>query len=110
MERKNTTQQRLIMVPWNHGPMRGRGQTWVGDVDFGPAVQWGDARYNEERPRWFGRWLNDVPTGVEDDPPVSIFVMGGGDGTRNRDGRLNPGGAWRSEREWPLSRSRETAF
>jgi uncharacterized protein len=76
MERKNTTQQRLIIGPWNHGAMRGRGQTWVGDVDFGPAAQWGDARYNEERLRWFGRWLNDVPTGVEDDPPVSIFVMG----------------------------------
>jgi predicted acyl esterase len=110
MKRQNATPQRLIMGPWNHGAMRGRGQTWVGDVDFGAEAQWGDAVYNQERLRWFGRWLSDVPTGVEDEPPVRIFVMGGGDGRRNRDGRLNHGGSWRTEREWPLARSRPTPF
>jgi predicted acyl esterase len=36
--------------------------------------------------------------------------MGGGDGTRNRDGRLSHGGTWRTEQEWPLARSRPTPF
>jgi predicted acyl esterase len=31
--------------------------------------------------------------------------MGGGDGRRNREGRLNHGGRWRSEHEWPLART-----
>ena len=31
--------------------------------------------------------------------------MGGGDGKRNLDGRLNHGGRWREEQEWPLART-----
>ena len=30
--------------------------------------------------------------------------MGGGDGRKNAEGRLNHGGRWRKEQEWPLSR------
>ena len=60
------------------------------------------------RLRWFDRWLRDIPTGVEDDRPVRIFVMGGGDGRRNGQGRLNHGGRWREESEWPLSRAQRT--
>jgi predicted acyl esterase len=82
----------------------------VGDVDFGPAAHWGDAVYNQERLRWFDRWLKDRPTGIADDPPVRIFVMGGGDGRRSAEGHLRHGGAWRSEREWPLARTRYTTF
>ena len=33
---------------------------------------------------------------IERKPPVHIFVMGGGDGQRNAEGRLNHGGRWRS--------------
>ena len=32
--------------------------------------------------------------------------MGGGDGTKNADGRLNHGGAWRAEPDWPIARTR----
>src|SRR6266852_2826557 len=39
MTRQNTTPQRLIMGPWSHGAMRGSGQTWVGDVDFGTEAR-----------------------------------------------------------------------
>jgi uncharacterized protein len=110
MAEQNRTPQRLIMGPWNHGAMRGDGATWVGDVDFGPTAKWGDAVYNRERLRWFDRWLKDIPTGVESDPPVRIFVMGGGDGHRTRDGKLNHGGRWRDEQEWPLARARATSY
>ena len=85
------------------------GATYTGDVDFGPAAKWGDS-VNEERLRWFDRWLKDVPSGVESDAPVRIFVMGGGDGRRNAEGRLNHGGRWRDESEWPLARTHVTYY
>jgi putative CocE/NonD family hydrolase len=109
MRAQNTAPVRLIMGPWNHTAMRG-GQSFGGDVDFGPASVWGNDRYFREQLRWFERWLKDQSTGVEDDPPVTIFVMGGGDGQRTREGRLNHGGAWRAEREWPLARTQWTKF
>ena len=48
--------------------------------------------------------------GADLEAPVSIFVMGSGDGTKNADGRLNHGGRWREEREWPLARTQYTSF
>ncbi|MCZ6680580.1 MAG: CocE/NonD family hydrolase [Candidatus Poribacteria bacterium] len=110
MSKQNATPQRLIMGPWTHMGMRGEGMSYAGDVDFGPAAIWGNVRYNADRLRWFDRWLKDVPNGVEDDPPVRIFVMGGGNGRRNREGRLNHGGGWRSEYEWPLARTEYTNY
>jgi putative CocE/NonD family hydrolase len=110
MAGRNRTPQRLIMGPWTHYTMRGAGATNSGDVDFGTAALWGDAVYNRERLRWFDRWLRDVPNGAEDDPAVQIFVMGGGDGSKTRGGRLSHGGRWRTEREWPLARAQHTPF
>ncbi len=110
MAHKNSTPQRLVMGPWTHYSMRGQGATYSGDVDFGPPSLWGDAVYNQERLRWFDRWLKDLPTGVEDDPPVRIFVMGGGSGRRTREGKLDHGGRWRSEGEWPLARASLRAY
>jgi putative CocE/NonD family hydrolase len=109
MARQNTTPQRLLMGPWTHDSMR-QGFSWSGDVDFGPEARWGSEYFNEQRLRWFDRWLKDVPTGVEDDPPVRIFVMGGGDGHRTPEGKLFHGGRWRDEQEWPLARAVATTF
>ena len=105
---KNTTPQRLILGPWNHVSMRGKGASYVGDVEFGESVNWGDRVLNQERFRWFDRWLKD--TGVEDDEPVRIFVMGGGGGDFDEAGRIHHGGTWRAEQEWPLSRAVATRF
>ena len=76
-----------------------------GDVDFGPEARFGNPVYNEHRLRWFDRWLKDVENGVESDPPVRLFVTGGGSGRRNGDGRLEHGGRWREESEWPPART-----
>src|SRR5262249_17425538 len=46
-----------------------------------------------------------LANGVSTEPPVRVFVMGGGSGRRNRDGRLEHGGEWRSAAEWPLPRT-----
>ncbi len=110
MARKNTSPQRLIIGPWTHYSMRGAGESVSGDVEFGASALWGDDTYNRERLRWFDRWLKDMPNGVEDDPAVRIFVMGGGDGRKTAGGHLYHGGQWRTERGWPLARTRYTPY
>lgn len=124
LARRNTAQMKLIVGPWNHTAMRGGGSV-VGEVDFGASAAWGYARYNSERLRWFDRWLRDIETGVEEDPPVRLFTMGGGAGTISAPtasgagvfgtgiaarGYLAHGGRWRSEAESPLSRAAATPF
>ncbi len=109
MSRQNATPQRLVMGPWTHEGMRQQFSV-MGDVDFGRNAVWGQQRYDAERLRWFDRWLKDIPTGVEEDPPVRIFVMGGGDGHRTAAGHMYHGGAWREENEWPLARAHDTDF
>jgi uncharacterized protein len=37
-----------------------------------------------------------------DEPPVRVFVMGGGSGRRTSGGKLDHGGRWISSRDWPL--------
>jgi putative CocE/NonD family hydrolase len=109
MARQNNTPQRLIMGPWTHMGSRNT-LSWAGDVDFGPDSVWGFPKLNPDQERWFDRWLKGIDNGVERDPPVRIFVMGGGDGCRDADGRLSHGGRWRSEQEWPLARTRYTPY
>lgn len=43
-------------------------------------------------------------------PAVTLFVMGGGSGTKNATGRLDHGGYWREENEWPLLRAINTKY
>lgn len=107
MARQNSAPQRLIIGPWTHVGMRGD-TSFAGDVDFGRAGVWGVRRYADEQLRYFDRWLKDEPTGVENDPPVRIFVMGGGTGRRTAEGKLDHGGRWRAENEWPLARAQYT--
>ncbi|MDJ0389183.1 CocE/NonD family hydrolase [Roseomonas sp. E05] len=99
----------LILGPWTHG---NRSQTAFGEVEFGPAAtidSWaGDWR--QFRRRYFDRWLKGERNGVEDDPPVRVFVMGGGSGRKNAEGRLEHGGHWRSAADWPLPGTRFTPF
>lgn len=91
--------QRLIIGPWTHG---GQGVSFSGIAEFGPAAA---INMDELRLRWFDRWLLGKENGVEKEPPVRLFVMGGGDAHKTPEGRLFVGGAWRDEREWPLART-----
>jgi putative CocE/NonD family hydrolase len=91
------TPQHLLMGPWTHG---GWGVSYAGDVDFGPDAVLDD--YNGLRLRWFDRWLKGIDNGIDRQMPVRIFVMGGGDSTQDRDGRLSHLGVWRDEADWPL--------
>lgn len=91
----------LIMGPWIHGQQTRHAH---GQVDFGEAA----ALKADWRMRWYDRWLKQEPNGAENDAPVRIFVMGTGPGTKNAEGKLQHGGQWRDEREWPLARTRYT--
>lgn len=89
--------QRLILGPWTHGD---RSDTCFGDVEFGPDAtldSWaGDWR--SYRRRFFDHVLKGMPL---DEPPVRVFVMGGGSGRRNAAGKLEHGGRWISMQDWP---------
>ena len=94
----------LIMGPWIHGA---QGSSEHGHVSFGADAAIGDPL--AWRLKWYDRWLKDDETVVgKADPfltPVRIFVMGTGDGSKTKSGRLNHGGYWRNEQEWPLART-----
>jgi putative CocE/NonD family hydrolase len=75
--------QKLLVGPWTHD---GLGTSRVGDLDFGEEAE---TTFADESARWFNRWLKGEQNGVDEEPPVKLFVMGA-----NR---------WRSEWEWPLA-------
>jgi len=110
LKRRKRGPQRLLLGPWTHGD---REQTYAGDVDFGPAAAFSGhvaSSYLDCKSRWFDRYLKGSASGADAEPEVRIFVMGGGSGRRTAEGRLDHGGDWRSEREWPLARTRLTPY
>jgi uncharacterized protein len=96
--------QRLLFGPWTHGQ---QALSYAGIAEFGP-----DAALDMPaiQMRWFDRWLKGQANGAERDPPVRVFVMGGGDGHRTAEGRVFVGGHWRSEETWPLPSAVATPF
>jgi putative CocE/NonD family hydrolase len=101
----------LIMGSWLHGD---RNVPFSGDVDFGPAAMI-EGQIAEDwlafRAQWFDRWLKPATLGVKQSDPVArIFLMGGGSGARNADGRMEHGGAWIQSSQWPLADTRFTRF
>jgi uncharacterized protein len=105
LSKRMNSPQHLLMGPWTHG---GWGNSFAGDVDFGPDAVLDD--YNGYRLRWFDRWLKGIENGVERESPVRIFVMGGADSRKDRNGRLSHGGAWRDAPDWPLPGTRATPY
>ena len=91
---------RMLIGHWTHG-YDDYARSWCGEVDFGMDAMLDSL--NDLRLQWFDHWLKDLDTGATDGPPISLFVMGGGSGRRNADGRMEHGGQWRDEREWPLA-------
>jgi uncharacterized protein len=86
--------QKLLIGPWAHlFPYTSPTSTGTGEIDFGPEAL---IDLHEIQLRWFDHWLKGVDTGILDEPPVKIFVMG-----VNR---------WRDEQEWPLARTRYTPY
>jgi uncharacterized protein len=109
MAARNSAPQRLVVGPWSHVGMRGDA-SWTLDVDFGPDSVWGVRRYFEEQLRFFDRWLKGEANGIDGEAPVRLFVMGGGSGRRTAAGKLDHGGRWRDEGEWPPARARNVSY
>ena len=86
--------QKLLVGPWAHvRPFTQPHTGGAGDIDFGDnaAIELHDFLL-----RWFDYWLKDSDTGIMEEPPVSLFIMG--------DNR------WRQEKEWPLARTHYTNY
>jgi len=96
--------QRLIVGPWTHSRPE---SSFAGVAQFTPDAA---IDLNAFELRWFDHWLKGIDNGVDREPPVRIYVMGGGDAHRTPEGRVFVGGHWREEREWPLARARVTPY
>ncbi|MBT4482318.1 MAG: CocE/NonD family hydrolase [Candidatus Latescibacteria bacterium] len=99
----------LIMGPWIHGA---NGRSAHGQVNFGKDAAIPDPL--AWRLEWYDHWLKDKDNSVGKSAPfatpVRIFTMGTGDGSKDVDGKLNHGGYWREEHEWPLARTVYTRY
>ncbi len=97
---------RLLMGPWMHA---GHTRTYAGEVEFGPSAVIKDY-FSTFHLQWFDHFLKGKKNGVAQQPPIKIFVMGTGDGHKDKNGHLYHGGYWRSEKEWPLVGTRYTKY
>lgn len=86
-------QVKLIIGPWTH-----LNSTSVqGERNFGLAASSvGQTDLMSYQMRWFDQFLKGVDTGLLNEAPIKLFVMG-----ENR---------WRDEQEWPLARAVETRY
>jgi putative CocE/NonD family hydrolase len=84
--------QRLIVGPWIHGPAN-IDNRFAGEFDYGPDAA---LKINDLRLPWFDHWLKGAQTGIMDDAPVRIFVMG-----RNK---------WTDREDWPIPGTQYTKF
>jgi putative CocE/NonD family hydrolase len=62
----------------------------------GPGVHGYNPLPMTEYLRWYDHWLKDQPTGIDQEAPLEIYVMGAN--------------CWRDEYEWPLARTQFTKF
>ena len=89
LSKRGRAPNRLILGPWTHGD---RSLSYACEVDFGPAAPV-DGNLAEDffglRRAWFDRWVKGVANGVDAEPSVHVFVMGGGSGRHNAEGRLD---------------------
>jgi putative CocE/NonD family hydrolase len=97
LKRAGRGPQRLILGPWTHGDHT---RTCFGDVEFGAdaAIDSWAGDWRQYRLRHFDSVIHGAPN---PEPPVRVFVMGGGSGRRNAAGHLEHGGRWISLPDWP---------
>jgi hypothetical protein len=99
LRRTKKSLQRLIIGPWIHSS---ENLSYAGEAQFTDDAALDLTAFHL---RWFDHWLKGVENGVDHEPPVRIYVMGGGDSHKTPEGRIFVGGHWRDEKEWPLART-----
>jgi len=89
-------QSKIIIGPWSHSGLTNP----IGEMNFGfgSTASFIDLQMDfvSWQVRWFDHWLKSIDTGMLNEAPVKLFVMG-----------VN---AWRDEQEWPLPRAVETPY
>ena len=87
--------KKLLVGPWPHGT----GGTVCGDASFGEMAA---ADQRALAVDWFDHWMKGRSfTGISEQT-VRYFRMGGGDGSKTSDGKMNHGGAWKTAASYPL--------
>ena len=89
-------QAKVLIGPWSHVNY----SNVVGDIDFGLLSHMSFMNLQTDltalTQRWFDYWLKGIETGITQEPPVKLFIMGDN--------------VWRDEQEWPLARTQFTRF
>lgn len=89
-------QSKLIIGPWTHGGFSNP----VGELNFGfgSSAAFIDLQIDfvSLQVRWFDHWLKGLNTGMLQEAPIKLFVMGAN--------------VWRDEQEWPLARAVDTRY
>ena len=96
----------LVIGPWTHS---GNARTYSGDVDFGPSAAITDF-HREYHISWFDHLLKQKTNERIPGKPIQLFVMGGGDGSKDEAGRLQHGGHWMKADAWPLPQMKPQVF
>ena len=104
LRRTKKSLQRLIVGPWIHSS---ENLSYAGEAQFTDDAALDLTAFHL---RWFDRWLKSLDNGVDREPPVRIYVMGGGDAHKTLEGRIFVGGHWRDEPEWPLARTKYSPY
>ena len=92
------TKTKLIVGPWSH-----QVAPW-GRVSMGKNGEYQDRTFGKQslsnivklHTDWYDQRLKGIDTGVDDEAPIKLFVMGEN--------------VWRYEQEWPLARTEWTHF
>jgi putative CocE/NonD family hydrolase len=100
MRKRGSTQEarqsKLLIGPWAHGAFTNP----IGEMNFGfgssAALIDLQIDFMSFQMRWFDHWLKGIDTGMLDEAPIKLFVMGAN--------------VWRDEQEWPLERAVETRY
>lgn len=79
----------MIIGPWTHAS---NARVTAG-IDYGPEASIDQDGYML---RWYDHYLKGIDNGVENDPPVHVFVMG-----ENK---------WHAEQDWPLPQMQATRY
>mgnify|MGYP006088346037 FL=1 len=99
---------KLLIGPWTHGTSQPE-LTYSGDLEFGPDATIGS--FSDFHLAWYDKWFkNEKSDKYLYDSPIKIFVMGTGDGSKTKDGKLFHGGYWREEDTWPLQDTKFTNY
>ena len=89
-------QSKLLIGPWTHGGMNNP----IGELNFGMGATAAFINLQIDfislQLRWFDYWLKGIDTGIVNEAPIKLFVMGAN--------------TWRDEQEWPLARAVETRY